>query len=175
MLGIFSLVSFNKANGITNVGLKHADINGPEISLLYVDQAYLDNPTQGTSELWPCGFEYSTNYQGDGVAEDIIVVIKNEGDATLEIENPIFLAPGTGSSFSITQFPATYSIPAGGMTHFVVRYTGPAIFSVEQAGIVINSNDDDEGLCGFLINFKGLGGVGGGGIGGGGGLGGLLS
>ena len=55
---------------------------GPHLTLWRVDSMHLSDETKGNAEFWPCDIEYYFNYQPN-VEEDIIIEIKNDGDATL--------------------------------------------------------------------------------------------
>ena len=112
----------------------------PRMTLWRVDSMHLLDGTKGKADLWPCDSQYYFFYHKNQ-SENIIIEIKNEGDATLEIQLPLTLTAGSFGPVTILEQPHHASIPAGEEVHFIVRHIGGASYVHSEASIHIFSND----------------------------------
>ncbi|MEO0338005.1 MAG: hypothetical protein AAF242_02210 [Bacteroidota bacterium] len=95
-----------------------------------------------------CGEETYINYQGAETTETITLSIRNDGDATVNLNTPIELNAGSGPAFTISEQPDKNTLNPGEEALFKVLYTAPDDYDDIGAALTISS---DAGDC--LINF----------------------
>lgn len=121
----------------------------PNMTIWRVDQAHLNNPTQGTALEWNCGYDYYITYGNHASSIDLILEIKNEGTANLVLSSTPSFSAGSSTDFSIVTPPAKLNLAPGEETHFVVRYSAPTSYSDASATLELESNDPNNGTCNF--------------------------
>ena len=149
ILILSALLYFNqKDSTVAYLSSKKA---APKMTLWRVDSMHLLDGTKGKADLWPCDSQYYFNYHKNQ-SEDIIIEIKNEGDADLVLTLPLTLSSGSFGPVTILEQPHLSVVGPGEETHFIVRHTGGAEYIHSEATVVINSNDSDQAVCN--INFE---------------------
>ncbi len=123
----------------------------PSISLWKVDQAHINDHTQGESYLLDCGSEYYVNYKGAGTSEDIIIDILNEGDQDLALILPLTLSAESSAAFSIIHQPNKAILKSGEEAHFVIKYSASAEYENATAQVSITSNDFNNEECSLMF------------------------
>lgn len=124
----------------------------PKMTLWSVDEAHLEDHSQGFAEEWLCGYEYYITYNGEYSSTVFILDIANEGDQDLILtEIPAFTA-GSSSNFAVISPPSNLTIPPNSSVHFGVLYDAPAEYISAMATLEIKSNDPDHGTC--TVNFQ---------------------
>ena len=126
ILIISTLLYFNQKH--SNSAYVSSNKAAPRMTLWRVDSMHLLDGTKGKADLWPCDSQYYFNYHKNQ-SEDIIIEIKNEGDATWEIQLPLTLTAGSFGPVTILEQPHHASIPTGEEVHFIVRHTGGASYA----------------------------------------------
>ncbi|MDG2451121.1 MAG: hypothetical protein P8M34_15850, partial [Saprospiraceae bacterium] len=129
----------------------------PSISLWKVDQAHINDHTQGESYLLDCGSEYYVNYKGAGTSEEIIIDILNEGDQDLALTLPLTLSAESSAAFSIIHQPNKAILKSGEEAHFVIKYSASAEYENATAQVSIASNDSNNSICSMFFEVGGCG------------------
>ena len=122
----------------------------PEISLWRVTADHSHDSESGAVEEYNCGTNY---YLVHGAPDkELHFSIRNDGDATLELQLPLTMAM-MGSPFLTISQPDQGSLAPGEETHFSVTYTNNGKYVPNQrSGFTIMSNDVSDRMCGLLIN-----------------------
>ena len=149
--GIVLLRQSDKRKPFVGAALHKTSFTGPHMTLWRVDSAHLSDDSHGSAVLWPCDSEYYFHYNKN-INEDIIIEIKNSGDATLTFALPLTLDPGSFGPVSIVEQPDVASLAPGEETHFIVRHSGGATYIHSEVGISIKSNDGANPTC--MIKFE---------------------
>jgi hypothetical protein len=97
--------------------------------------------------LWD---EYYFNFHSN-TTEDIIIEIKNEGDADLIFDLPLVINEGSFGPLRIMEQPDTNELAPGEETHFIVRHTAGNEYIHSAAKITIHSNYPDQSTCDVLL------------------------
>ena len=125
----------------------------PDLTVWHVSPDHLENHDQGVSNLWDCGYEYYLTYTDqESSSRDFILVLRNEGDAALDLTLPLALGSGSSSDFSIVEQPAKATLQPNERTHLVLRYSAPATYNDASASLDIVSNDADATTCSFYFD-----------------------
>ncbi len=141
---------------ISNVFNVLAQVNEPEIAILGLAGA---PPNQTETPILDESQTISTVNGTDfgsptaGAAVTIHYLVRNSGNAVLELSDSVRIAGANPDDFQLTLAPAS-QIPPGGSSEFRIRFA-PTAAGLRSAEIRIANNDGDEGPYNFLIQGTG--------------------
>ncbi len=129
-------------------GIQIVDVSNPDMMIKDSDS----NDITNGSTYSPINSVDTSN----GVTTDFVFTIENSGTAALELEgSPIIdIIQNTQGVFSISQTPATTSIPIGGSETFTVTYTGNNSEGIRNATFEIDTNDPDNDPYIFTVEVQ---------------------
>ena len=121
----------------------------PNMTLWWVDEEHI--ATGGGQAIhYPCDTTHYYNFSVQD--EEIIIEIKNEGDAPLTLTQPLTLTGASSAVYTIVTQPDKSVLQPNEETHFVVKYTSPFFYDSAQASLAIESNDPNNASC--TLNFE---------------------